>query len=38
MEQLIMIKIVIAIGGFIAGGLYQKWKYYKKTGKHLRDL
>ena len=24
--------------GFLIGNLNEKWKYYKKTGKHLQDL
>lgn len=24
--------------GFISGVLGERWKYFKKTGKHLQDL
>lgn len=32
-------KIILGIMlGYLAGILSERWKYYKKTGKHLQDL
>ena len=38
MEQLIVIGWGSLVVGYIVGSLHEKWKYYKKTGKHLQDL
>jgi len=34
----IAIAILIAVLGYLFGVLWERWKYYKKTGKHLQDL
>lgn len=30
--------ILTTILGYLIGVLWEKWKYYKKTGNHLQDL
>jgi hypothetical protein len=38
MDKILIIGLGMLVVGFIIGGLVEKWKYYKKTGKHLQDL
>jgi hypothetical protein len=32
------IAILTTILGYLIGILWERWKYYKKTGRHLQDL
>lgn len=32
------IAILATILGYLIGVLWERWKYYKKTGKNLQDL
>lgn len=36
--MLVLIIISTLMTGFIAGKLWERYKYYKKTGKHLQDI
>jgi hypothetical protein len=33
-----MIPLLTFALGFISSKLWERWKYYKKTGEHLQDL
>lgn len=36
--HLLFIALASGVAGYIIGSLCEKWKYFKKTGKHLQDL
>lgn len=33
-----MEKVLLLILGYLIGVLYERWKYFKKTGGHLQDI
>jgi hypothetical protein len=35
---LLVVSLLSTILGFIVGSLWEKFKYYKKTGKKLQDI
>ena len=36
--EIIQLVLLALLGGFLIGSLWEKWKYFKKTGKHLQDI